>query len=82
MKLDTPSLILAGLAVLDTATADPITIKFEGRRNAPFSPRLARTVKRSSPVNVELTDWFDQADFQVCICSDVMFDKYSADRQG
>jgi len=66
MKLDAPSLILAVLASFDTVTADPIKIKLEGHRNSPFSPRLARTAKRSSPVNVELTDWFDQADFQVC----------------
>lgn len=65
MKFDSLSHSLAGFAALGIVAAGPVTVKLEGRRNAPHRPRLARTFKRSSPVNVELTDWFEEADFQV-----------------
>ncbi|KAH6892936.1 aspartic peptidase domain-containing protein [Thelonectria olida] len=57
MKLTAAHLILAGLATTaNSAAVEPITVKFEGRAAVPS--------KRSSSVDVKLTNWWNITDYQ------------------
>ncbi|KAF7550731.1 hypothetical protein G7Z17_g5499 [Cylindrodendrum hubeiense] len=56
-----PTLVLAGLTA--SAAADPITIQLEGRQTRQ-NTAASRVAKRSSSVDIALTNWWNVTDYQ------------------